>query len=118
MSTDETLDAAAERVLALIEDEVLAARYPNGTHFIAATNPAHGSMATEALFAGDPVALIYPGGQEVLFTPERAGRLVALVLHIESLLHRRAAGKLDTVIQLPHRTRIEARDAAGLPLAA
>ena len=39
MSRDAKTDPATERVLASIDDEGLAARYPNRTHFISADNP-------------------------------------------------------------------------------
>ena len=112
-------DVATDRVLALIEDEALAARYPNGTHFISAANPDHGAMATEALFDGDPVALIYPDGREVLLTPERVGGLVGLLLPVLAFVLSHGSRRKDgDVIQLPPRTRIEARDSAGMPIAA
>ena len=39
MSHDANIDPATERVLAGIEDEDLAARYPDRAHFISADNP-------------------------------------------------------------------------------
>lgn len=54
MSRDAKTDPATERVLASIDDEGLAARYPNRTHFISADNPNQDEMATRALFDGDP----------------------------------------------------------------
>ena len=57
MSHDADIDPATERVLAGIEDEDMAARYPNRAHFISADNPHQGEMATRALFDGDPERL-------------------------------------------------------------
>jgi len=37
------------------------------------------------LFSGDPVAVVYPDGREVLLTPERADGLVALALLVALL---------------------------------
>jgi hypothetical protein len=113
-------NVAVEKLLAGIEDPQLDARYPNRAHLIAADNPHFGQMTTRALFHGDPVVLIYPDGREIVFTPERAGGVVALFLLLAAAwmwLRSRKAGQAD-VIQLPPRTRIELRDSAGLPLAA
>ena len=120
MSGDQTrADVATERVIAIIDDDELARRYPNGTHFVEASNPEHGVMATRALFEGDPVALIYPDGHEILLTPERVGGLAALILLLVSFVLSHGSKRNDgEVIQLPPRTRIEARDSAGMPIAA
>jgi len=67
MSRDVKIDPAAERVIASIEDEELAARYPDRTHFVSADNP---DLATRALFDGDPVAIVYADRQELLVLPE------------------------------------------------
>jgi hypothetical protein len=68
------IEAAARKVIAGIEDAELEARYPNRTHFIAADDPRHGEMATRVLFDGDPVALVYPDGREILsLQSKRAG---------------------------------------------
>ncbi|HEX3518464.1 MAG TPA: hypothetical protein VHT29_05465 [Solirubrobacteraceae bacterium] len=95
----------------------LDARYPNRTHFIDAENPDQAVLTSRALFAGDPAAIIYPDGREVLLTPEPAhgvaGMLLLAVLWMK--LKERSTGNL---VQLPPRTRIEARDAAGLRPAA
>ena len=115
-------EASVQKVLEGIEDPELAARYPNRTHFIGADNPGSGAMATRALFHGDPVVLVYPDGRELLFTPEAAKGIVALLLIVaagwtwlRSRLGKRAEAE---VIQFPPRTRIEARDSHGVPLAA
>ena len=93
MSRQPTMDPATKRVLASIEDEELAGRYPNRAHFISAGNPHQGEMATRALLAGDPVVIVYPDGHELLVRPERADGVAALF-------------------------RIEARDSTGHPIAA
>lgn len=108
-------NAAFDRVLAMIEDDELDRRYPNGTHFIDARHPQHGRMTTSALLEGDPVTLIYPDGHELLLTPHpehRVGSLAARLLRVFWLRDR------ATDIHMPPGTRIEARDASGLPLAA
>ena len=64
------LDPAVEKVIASISNEELAVRYPDRTHFISAANPHQGEMATQALFAGDPVVIAYPDGRELLIRPE------------------------------------------------
>ncbi len=113
------LDAATRKVLAGIEDPAVEARYPDRAHFIAADNPHHGQMATRALFEGDPVVLVYPDGREMLFTPEQARGVAGLFLLLAVLwLRLRSRARGDNVVQLPPRTRIEARDSAGLPIAA
>lgn len=114
------IDPATARVLAGIDDPELAARYPSRAHFISAENPNQGEMATRALFSGDPVVLVYPDGHELLITPEQAhgvaGLLILAGVLISRLLKRR---KHDgTVLQFPPSARIEARDSAGLRLAA
>ena len=113
------LDAATRKVLAGIDDPELEARYPNRTHFIAAADPRHSIMATRALFAGDPVAIVYADGREVLFTPEQARGPAVLFLYLATIwLRFSSRGSDRTAVQLPPRTRIEARDSAGLPIAA
>jgi hypothetical protein len=115
------LDAAAGKVIAGIDDPRVEARYPNGTHFIAADNPRHGRMVTRALFGGDPVVLVYPDGREMLFTPERERGLAALLLLLLlplAWLSYRSRNSRDNVVQLPRRIRVEARDSDGLPIAA
>ncbi|MGE5282301.1 MAG: DUF1330 domain-containing protein [Chloroflexota bacterium] len=72
MSQDANIDPATTRVLAGIENEELAVRYPNRAHFISADNPHQGEMATRALFEGDPVVIVYPDGHELLVQPEQA----------------------------------------------
>jgi len=67
------VDPAVEKVIASIGDEELAARYPDRSHFISAGNPHQGEMATQALFAGDPVVIVYPDGHELLVRPEHIG---------------------------------------------
>ena len=37
-------------------------------------------MATRALFAGEPVVLVFPDGHELLVTPEHASGVAALFL--------------------------------------
>src|ERR1044072_327517 len=69
MTRDPKADPATERLIACIEDEELAARYPGRTHFISADDPHHGTMAVGALREGDPVALVYRDGCELLIRP-------------------------------------------------
>jgi hypothetical protein len=115
-------DASVQKLLDGIGDAELAARYPKRAHLIPADHPRCGTMATRALFAGDPVVLVYADGRELLFTPEQAKGLVALllllaatVMSIRSRLRKRPEAD---VIQFPPGTRIEPRDSHGLPIAA
>jgi hypothetical protein len=117
MRYDPETDPATERVLATLGDDALADRYPARTHFISAENPEQGQMATRALFDGDPVAIIHADGHEVLLRPEHVGGLAALFL-VCALFFLRLRRRPDEVIQLPPRTRIEARDSHGHPIAA
>jgi hypothetical protein len=113
------LRVAANKVLAGIDHPEIEGRYPNRAHLIAADDPRHGQMTTRALFAGDPVVLVYPDGREILLTPERAGGVAALFLLLAlAWLWVRSRKDKGEALQLPPRTRIEARDSAGLPLAA
>lgn len=111
-------DAAVEKVIASISDEELAARYPDRTHFISASSSAHGEMASRALSEGDPVAIVYSDGHELLIRPEEIGGIVALFLILAAFFLRHRRHKSADVIQLPPRARIEARDATGHPIAA
>ncbi|MGO9248898.1 MAG: hypothetical protein ACLQQB_12410 [Solirubrobacteraceae bacterium] len=118
-TTPQPLGPATQKVLASINDPELDARYPNRTHFIDAQNPQQALLTSRALFHGDPVAVVYPDGREVLFTPERSAGVVALALMIALFciryFERRSRGEL---IQLPPRTQVEVRDAGGMPMAA
>ena len=112
------IDPATQRVLAGIEDPALAARYPDRTHFISSGHPDQGEMATRALFAGDPVVVVFPDGHELLVTPEHARGFAGLLLLAAAFLHRFRRSKPDTdAVQFPL-ARIEARDSAGQPIAA
>jgi hypothetical protein len=117
MSRDAKTDPATERVLASIDDEVLAARYPNRTHFISADNPNQGEMATRALFDGDPVVIVYADGHELLVRPEEVHGPARWSLAVTALLLRFRRRNHDAV-QFPPRARIEARDSTGHPIAA
>lgn len=112
------LDPATERVISSIHDEELAARYPDRAHFISAGDPNQGAMATAALFSGDPVVIVYPDGHELLVRPEHAAGLVGLLLIAAAFVWRLRHRRDDTVVQLPPRARIEARDSSGHPIAA
>lgn len=117
MSREAKIDPATERVLASIDSEELAARYPDRAHFISADDPNQGEMATRALFSGDPVVIVYADGHELLVRPEHAVGIVAVLLGLAaffSKLRRRNRGE----VQLPPRIRIEARDSTGQPIAA
>jgi hypothetical protein len=116
--TTHDTDAAVEKVIASIGDEELAARYPNRAHFISAENPHQGEMATEALFAGDPVVIVYPDGHELLMRPEHAGGFAGLFLGVAAFFLKHGRRKGADVVQLPPRARIEARDSTGHPIAA
>lgn len=113
------IDPATEKVLATIDDDELAALYPNRAHFIAANNPNQGEMATRALFEGDPVVIVYPDGHELIVRPENAAGVVALFLLLAAVFSklRLRRNRQDTV-QLPPRVRIEARDSSGHTIAA
>jgi hypothetical protein len=112
-------DPAVEKVIATITDEELADRYPDRAHFIAAGNPDQGQLATRALFAGDPVVIVYADGREVLMRPEHVGGLAALFLVAAAFLIRLRRGTADdTDVQLPPRTHVEARDSSGHSVAA
>lgn len=69
MRRDSKADPPTERLIACIEDEEFAARYPSRTHFISADDPQQGPMAVGALCEGDPVALVYRDGYELLIWP-------------------------------------------------
>jgi hypothetical protein len=117
MSQDASIDSATERVLASIENEELAVRYPNRAHFISAENPHQGEMATRALFEGDPVVIIYPDGHELLVQPEQAHGFARWSRAVAALLLR--FRRLDRgTLQLPPRAHIEARDSTGHPIVA
>ncbi|HEX4306449.1 MAG TPA: hypothetical protein VHZ54_10450 [Solirubrobacterales bacterium] len=119
MSTEPHIDAATARVLATIEDDRLAGRYPDRAHFIAAENPDQGQIATRALFSGDPVVIVYPDGHELLIRPEEARGIAALFLLFAAFFTlRRSRRHAGDLIQLPPRAHLEARDASGLPIAA
>jgi hypothetical protein len=117
MNPDANIDPATERVLASIEDEELAARYPNRAHFISAGNPHQGEMATRALFEGDPVVIVYPDGHELLVQPEPTRGFARWSRAVAALLLRFRRFDRGTV-QLPPRAHIEARDSGGHPIAA
>jgi hypothetical protein len=70
VNRDPKADPATERLIACIEDEEFAARYPGRTHFISADDPHQGTMAVGALCEGDPVALVYCDGYELLIRPD------------------------------------------------
>jgi hypothetical protein len=118
MSSDSRIDPATQKVLAGIDDPELAARYPDRAHFISAGHPNQSEMATRALFAGDPVVLVYPDGHELLVTPEHARGMAALLLLASAFFLRLRRRRDADGVQLPPRAHIEARDAAGLPIAA
>ncbi len=69
-TTLQPIGPAGRKVLAMIEDPELDARYPNRTHFIDAQNSHQALMTSRALFSGDPVVVVYHDGREVLFTPK------------------------------------------------
>lgn len=87
---DTTGQLIVERMIAWGQDEDVAARYPNRTHFIAADDRYHGMKVSRVLTEGDPVALVFPNGDEVVIEPGENG--------------------------VP--ARVEVRDSAGQPLAA
>jgi hypothetical protein len=116
--TEKDVDPAIERVIAGIGDAELAARYPDRAHFISAENPAQGEMATAALFAGDPVVIVYPDGHELLVLPEHARGVAAFFLNAAAFFLKHRRSREAGSVQLPPRARIEARDAAGHSIAA
>jgi hypothetical protein len=116
--TVKDIDPAIEKVIASIGDEELAARYPERSHFISAGNPHQGEMATQALFAGDPVVIAYPDGRELLIRPEHVTGIAGLLLFVTAFFLRHRRRKGADVVQLPPRAHIEARDARGEPIAA
>lgn len=65
-------DAAARRFAALMSSPELDT-YPSPMHLIAADNPRHDEMATEALLANESVLLVYNDGGELLICPEPTG---------------------------------------------
>ncbi len=90
-------DSATQRLLAAIDDEEVARRYPNGTHFISANQPDHGAMATRALVDGDSVVLVFPDGNELFMTPEHASGIVRLFLPIAARLLQSRKHDVDGV---------------------
>lgn len=117
-STSSRPDVATLRLLSVIDDAEIARRYPNGTHFIGADQPGHGSMATRALFEGDAVALVFPDGHELLLTPAPVRGLTPLRLLTALLLGRRGRKPDAGAVHAPLGARIEARDSTGRPIAA
>jgi hypothetical protein len=115
----EHLSPSIAKVVASLDDAQLDARYPNRTHFVDADNPDQAVLTSRALFSGDPAVVVYPDGQEVLFTPERTSGLAALLMLAAlfwiKIREHSSAGEL---IQRPPRTRVEVRDSSGLPRAA
>ncbi len=118
MTHQPDIDPAVEKVIASISDEELAARHPNRAHFISAGNPDQGEMANQALFAGDPVVIVYPDGHELLVRPEQVGGIAALFLAVAAFFLKHRRGGAADVVQLPLGARIEARDSGGHPIAA
>jgi len=116
--SDSNLDPATKRVIESIHDEELAARYPDKVHFISAGDPNQGAMATAALFGGEPVVIVYPDGHELLVRPEHAAGLVGLLLLLAAFAWKFRRRRDKSVVQLPPRAHIEARDASGQPIAA
>jgi hypothetical protein len=116
------LDAAFHKVAGAVQDPEIGARYPDQTHFVAADDPEHGGVATAALFAGSPVALVYPDGRELLLTPDEHTRgLIGLSLLATGLLYKLTSRRRhEDVIEFPPRTRVrvEARDRVGIREAA
>lgn len=109
---------AVEKVIGGMLSTDLGARYPNRTHFIDAENPDQALLTSRALFAGDPAAVIYPDGHEVLFTPERVSGVARLLFLMAVLWIKLREHSNGEPVQLPPRIRVEARDASGLQLAA
>jgi hypothetical protein len=72
MTPDAPTDPAFERVLATIDDEDLAARYPSPVHFVSANDPDQAQIAIRALSDGDPVVIVYQDGHELLIRPDSA----------------------------------------------
>jgi hypothetical protein len=107
-----------EKILGGMLSADLGERYPNRTHFIDSENPDQALLTSRALFAGDPAAVIYPDGHEILFTPEHLSG-VARLLFLMALhwikLREHSSGES---VQLPPRVRVEARDTSGLQHAA
>jgi hypothetical protein len=91
VSPDSKIDLATQRVLASIDDEELAARYPDRTHFISVDNPHGDELVVAALREGDPVAIVCGDGNELLMWPRQDA----------------VSGKA------PPRVQVEARDATG-----
>jgi hypothetical protein len=109
---------AVKKVIEGMLSTDLGARYPNRTHFIDAENPDQALLTSRALFAGDPAAVIYPDGQEILFTPERVSGVAGLLLLMAVLWMKLREHSRGELVQLPPRTRVEVRDASGLQHAA
>ena len=72
MNCNDKGDAASRRFAALMSSPELDT-YPSPMHLIAADNPRHDEMATEALLEGNPVLLVYNDGRELLIQPEPSG---------------------------------------------
>lgn len=117
------IDTVTVKILAGIRDPELADRYPDRAHFISAEHPSQDEMATRTLVAGDPVVLTYEDGRELLVTlepDERGGANPVSTLRVRAatLLRRLRGEDGGEDAARPQRTRVEARDPAGQPLAA
>jgi len=73
MSRIEASDLIVEKMVAWGQDDQVADRYPNRTHFIAADDREHGAKASRVLAEGDPVVLVFPNGDEVVIEPGENG---------------------------------------------
>ena len=78
-ATTPGVDAAARLVASLPDDPERAARYPNGTVFVASDLPDAARTFERAIRDKRPIAVVFPDGSDVVGQPP-TGNVVALFL--------------------------------------
>lgn len=92
----------------LIEAATDPDRYPEGTAFIAADEAHFGDVLIEAVAEHRPLAIVYPGGREIIAAPR--GGLLAFFEH--RLSRRRELRGKQLSVTLPADYKIEIRELA------
>lgn len=86
------LDAACELAAAMVLDDKVGDRYPNRTSLIPADSPDFGRILARDVREGNPIAIVFPNGCDVLLVP-KPGRLASL--------RRRLAARSLKRVRLP-----------------